>query len=56
MDKQKRAGLEFRGWKAGTAAEFLELLDEESAYIEIKLALSEKLRENEHEKALHKLS
>src|SRR5207302_10019871 len=33
------------GWKDGTVAEFLELTPEESALIEIKLALSRKLRE-----------
>lgn len=37
--------MENRGWKAGTVAEFLELSVEESAYIELKLALSEKLKE-----------
>ena len=33
------------GWKDGTVAEFLKLTPEESALIEIKLALSRKLRE-----------
>src|SRR5229473_7821126 len=33
------------GWKDGTVAEFLNLTPEESALIEIKLALSRKLRE-----------
>jgi len=33
------------GWKNGTVAEFLGLTPEESALIEIKLALSRKLRE-----------
>ena len=33
------------GWKDGTVAEFLELTPEESALIEIKLALSRHLRE-----------
>jgi DNA-binding XRE family transcriptional regulator len=33
------------GWKDGTVAEFLRLTPEESALIEIKLALSRKLRE-----------
>ena len=32
--------LERKGWKFGTADEFLELSAEESAYIELKLALS----------------
>ena len=34
-----------KGWKVGSVAEFLDLSAEESAYIEVKLALSEKLRE-----------
>jgi len=33
------------GWKDGTVAEFLNLSPEEAALIEIKLALSRKLRE-----------
>ena len=33
------------GWKDGTVAEFLGLTPQESALIEIKLALSRKLRE-----------
>ena len=43
-DKTKRERLEARGWKIGTAAEFLELTPEETALIEIKLALSKNLR------------
>jgi DNA-binding XRE family transcriptional regulator len=45
MKKAKRVRLEASGWKVGTVAEFLELTPEESALIEIKLALSRKLRE-----------
>jgi len=45
MDKRKKARLARRGWKTGTVEEFLDLSAEESAYIEMKLALSEKLRE-----------
>lgn len=45
MKKQKREALEASGWKVGTAAKFLGLTPEESALIEIKLALSRKLRE-----------
>jgi DNA-binding XRE family transcriptional regulator len=49
MDKTKRQRLEAKGWKVGTVAEFLELTPEESALIEIKLALSRKLRERRQE-------
>ena len=45
MDKHKKDKLAKKGWKTGSVAEFLDLSDEESAYIEMKLALSEKLKE-----------
>jgi DNA-binding XRE family transcriptional regulator len=45
MDKRKKEKLAKKGWKVGSVAEFLNLSAEESAYIEMKLALSEKLRE-----------
>ena len=45
MKKVKRKRLETTGWKIGTVAEFLGLTPEESALIEIKLALSRRLRE-----------
>lgn len=44
MDKLKKERLEARGWKVGTASDFLELMPEESALIEIKLALSRTLK------------
>ncbi len=45
MNQAKRKQLEAKGWKVGTVAEFLELTPEESALVEIKLALSKKLRQ-----------
>lgn len=45
MDKRKKDKLARKGWKTGSVAEFLDLSAEESAYIEMKLALSEKLKE-----------
>lgn len=45
MDKRKQTKLAKKGWKVGTVADFLDLSAEESAYVEMKLALSEKLRE-----------
>jgi hypothetical protein len=44
MDPNKRARLEAHGWKVGTVAEFLDLTPEETALIEMKLALSDSLR------------
>ena len=52
MDKRKKERLAKKGWKTGSVAEFLDLSAEESAYIEIKLALSEKLRERRRRKKL----
>ncbi len=45
MDEDKRKRLGEKGWKVGTVSEFLELSKEETALIEIKLALSRKLKE-----------
>ena len=45
MIKTKQTILERKGWKFGSADEFLDLPDEELAYIELKLALSDKLKE-----------
>src|SRR6266852_5643269 len=45
MNKVKRKQLERRGWKVGSASEFLGLSAEESRFIELKLVLSRWLRE-----------
>jgi transcriptional regulator with XRE-family HTH domain len=45
MEQAKKERLEAKGWKIGTVAEFLELTPEETALIEIKLALSRNLKE-----------
>lgn len=52
MEKAKRKRLEAKGWKVGTAAEFLGLTPEESAYVELKVALGSKLRELRNRKRL----
>lgn len=52
VDKRKKERLARKGWKTGSVAEFLDLSAEESAYIEMKLALSEKLRERRRRKKL----
>jgi DNA-binding XRE family transcriptional regulator len=52
MRKHKKERLAKKGWKTGSVAEFLDLSAEESAYIEMKLALSEKLRERRRRKKL----
>jgi DNA-binding XRE family transcriptional regulator len=50
--ERKKERLAKKGWKTGSVAEFLVLSAEESACIEIKLALSEKLRERRRRKKL----
>lgn len=44
MKTSKRKKLESKGWRIGTADEFLNLSPEESAYLEIKLQLSKNLK------------
>lgn len=44
MKAAKRKKLEARGWKVGNTADFLELTDEEAAYIELKLKLANQLK------------
>ena len=43
MDKKKGKNLESKGYKVGSAEEFLGLSTEESEYIELKQALSQAL-------------
>ena len=45
MREQKRRRLEARGWKVGTAQDFLGLTAEEAAYVELKTMLAIGLRE-----------
>ena len=45
MKQSKRKKLEAKGWKIGTAADFLELAPEEEAFIEMKMSLSQSLKE-----------
>lgn len=40
MDARKRKKLEAKGWKIGTAQEFLGLSEDEALFVEIKLALA----------------
>ena len=45
MEKAKKDRLAAAGWRSGDAAEFLELSAEEAAFVELKLALADYLRE-----------
>ncbi len=53
MDPLKRQRLEAAGWKIDSVAELLELSPEEAAMVELKLALSRRLKESRLE---HQLS
>src|SRR3989338_3789062 len=55
MNKAKRKRLERRGWKVGSASEFLGLSPEESRFIELKLALSHWLRERRETRKLSQM-
>ena len=50
MKQAKRERLTTSGWRVGSAADFLDLSQEESVFVELKLALSDSLRA--HRKAL----
>ncbi len=52
MNKAKRTKLEARGWRVGSAADFLRLTPEEAAFIETKFALSQSLRARRTEQRL----
>jgi DNA-binding XRE family transcriptional regulator len=52
VKQSKKAKLESKGWKIGSADEFLGLSFEEAAYIEMKLALSEKLKQRRQRKRM----
>ena len=44
MREDKRKRLEAKGWRIGSASEFLGLTPEEEAYVEIRLRLSDEIR------------
>ena len=45
MDAKKKKHLEASGWRVGSLADFLGLSEEEAAHIDLKLTLSEKVRQ-----------
>jgi ribosome-binding protein aMBF1 (putative translation factor) len=52
MEKAKRKRLEASGWKVGSATEFLELSPVEAELVEMKLALSSRLRKTRERRRL----
>ena len=55
MDKNKKRQLEAKGYRIGDAKDFLGLSAEESAYIEMKLALSQALARKRKQRRLTQL-
>jgi DNA-binding XRE family transcriptional regulator len=51
MRETKRKRLERKGWKVGSARDFLGLTQEEEAYIELRLKLAEGLKKRRMEQA-----
>ena len=45
MNREKRRRLEAAGWAVGSPAEFLGLSADEAAFVELKLALANRLRQ-----------
>ena len=56
MDAAKRKRLEHSGWKLGSAEDFLGLTAEESAYVELKLRLSQEVRDRRTELGLSQVA
>ena len=52
MEKEKQKRLEAKGYKIGSAGDFLGLTREEEEYIELKLALGETLAQQRKQKNL----
>ncbi|MGF1576570.1 MAG: helix-turn-helix transcriptional regulator [Cyanophyceae cyanobacterium] len=52
MDLEKRRKLEAAGWVVGSASDFLELTPEEERLVELRLALSKRVRQLRQEKGL----
>lgn len=56
MKQAKRKKLEAKGWKVGSAADFLELSPEEEAFIEMKISLSRSLKELRQSKHMSQIA
>lgn len=55
MRENKRKRLKARGWKVGSAKDFLGLSDQEAAFIELKLRLASSLRDLRRRRRLTQL-
>ena len=52
MRKAKQERLKAKGWQIGSADDFLELTPEESAYVDLKLRLSDSLKQRRAQQKL----
>lgn len=52
MRERKKQRLEAKGWKVGTTKEFLELSEEEAAYVELKLRLADSLKDRRRQRRM----
>ena len=52
MKRAKRQRLEAKGWKIGRTEDLLQLTDDEIAYIELKLALSVRLKSMREQRSM----
>lgn len=52
MHETKRRRLEAKGWRVGSARQFLGLSNQEAEYVELKLKLAESLREKRRRRRL----
>jgi predicted XRE-type DNA-binding protein len=52
MDESRRKRIEAAGWAVGSVADFLELTDDEAAFVDLKLALSDELRTRREQQGL----
>ena len=52
MDAKKKKKLEAKGWKVGSARDFLNMTDEEMALIELKISLGDTLQHKRKQKKM----
>ena len=52
MRESKKKRIEGKGWRTGTASEFLKLSSEESAYIDLRINLSDQIKKQRKLKRL----
>lgn len=50
MNARKKTRLEAKGWRVGSAEEFLDLSEEEAAYVDLKLTFGENLKKRRRQK------